>query len=97
MKPEKLEQTFVTAEALICERPCFLYSVIVEGHATLVARFTVRNGFDTNAERLFAAALARGQSGFFRFDVPVYFSRGLFFDNTEQCQSAMFQYELRGR
>lgn len=92
-----IETKYMTDSGIVCNCSGWLFSVVVSGVTASPVKFAFHNGFDSNAAVMFQGAVARYQLGFLPFDLPLYFSKGLYFLNVGNVDYITTQFLQEGQ
>lgn len=90
--PKKYDVKYLAASALLTDRPHYVQSMYFGPHATLVAQYKIYLGSSTAGELLYHVTLSAGIPLFLDFEVPLYFSRGLYVEFASNGSSVTVQY-----
>jgi len=82
----------VLASGLICEGPCFIYSICGIGLAETSNVYGVHNGSSDKGKREFRLAAGSYASDFRLFASPLYFSKGIYIDFTTNGEEVTVQF-----
>lgn len=82
----------ITASGLLCDRPCWLYSLIGNDYANTESLMNVYNGRDTGGIIVLDLSGSKYGSDIVIFNIPVYFPKGVYVNFTTNGYSCFAQF-----
>lgn len=82
----------ITASGLICDRPCWVYSMIGNDYDSASSLMNVHNGRDTGGEIKLDLSGTTYGSDIVVFNIPVYFSKGVYVNFASNGYSCFAQF-----
>ncbi len=83
---------YMTADRLICPTPCFLFSVFVSGYRNDNGELHLYDNQAAIGNPKYHIRVMSTDSKFIEFNVPVYFTKGMYLDIINKCDSVTIQY-----
>ena len=83
---------YFTADRLLCNTPCFVFSVLATGYKDDNGEIKVYDGQSASGNPKYHIRTAARVSFFVAFNPPVYFAKGLYVDITDKCDAVTVQY-----
>jgi len=89
---KQIAAEYFTADRLLCNTPCFLFSVLATGYHDDNGEIKLYDGQGAIGNPKYHIRTAARVSFFVAFNPPVYFSKGLYVDLVDKMDAVTVQY-----